>query len=183
MKLTFCIILSLFTLTSIAAEIKFKSPELQKLHAVVKTIKTIPLFDMEICKVKLDREVINSSRLSYHEFEKQLLTSLKKQVSQKELVDINNVHTLKELFNYTNFSSFSGVLDNTFCFVNLPKSKVGEHEDRKKLFQAIQEVSDKITFAVLLDDGIEQGTNVSKLYVYGVDSSSKEAFAIKSEVE
>jgi hypothetical protein len=180
-NLTFCIILISFSMTSYAANIKFKSPELQKLHEIVKDIKTIPLLNVEICKVNLDKELIKPEVKM--PVEEEIFDRLKVQVSEKEQVDIGNIHTLKELFDHTNFSSFSGVLDNTFCFVNLPNSKIGTHEDRVKLFETIKEISTKIKFAVLLDDGYSQGTDVTKLYVYGVDPSSEEAFAIKSQVE
>lgn len=177
---TFCIILLGLSTQVLASEIKFNSPELQKLHAVVKDIKAVPLFDMEICKVELGKELITEKT----EVETSvIIDKLKEQVSEKENVDIANVHTLKELFNYTNFSSFSGVLDNTFCFVNLPQNAISQHADRVKLFEVIKEISSKVNFAVLLDDGIEQGTNITKLHVYGVDTQSNEAFAIKAEVE
>ena len=185
MKLTFCITFVgfIFTISTARAEdIKFKSEELQKLHSVIKHIKAVPLLNMEICKLKLDREVIASPAIIETEND-ELIAKLKAQVSEKEKVDIGNVHTLKELFSNTNFSSFSGVLDNTFCFVNLPQNELGNHEDRVKLFNAIKEVAGKINFAVLLDDGIDQGTNVTKLYVYGLDPDSNEAYAIKSDVE
>lgn len=182
MKLTFCIFLIVSLNTVMAEEIKFKSLELQKLHSVVKTIKAVPLLNLEVCKLKLDREVIPSPAIVEPEND-ELIEKLKEQVSEKEKVDIGNVHTLKELFNNTNFSTFSGVLDNTFCFVNLPQNELGEHQDRVKLFDAIKEVAGKINFAVLLDDGIDQGTNVTKLYVYGLDANSNEAYAIKSDVE
>jgi hypothetical protein len=180
---TFCIISLLFAFNLHAEEISFKSEELKKLHSVVKNIKTVPLLNLEICKVQLGKEVISNPAAVPREENDELITKLKEQVSEKEQVDIANVHTLKELFNNTNFSSFSGVLDNTFCFVNLPQNELGEHEDRVKLFDAIKEVAGKINFAVLLDDGIDQGTNVTKLYVYGLDPNSNEAYAIKSNVE
>ncbi len=165
-----------------AEEVKFKSEELQKLHSIVKHIKAVPLLNMEVCKVKLGKEVIPNAPVIETEND-ELIAKLKEQVSEKEKVDIANVHTLKELFNNTNFSSFSGVLDNTFCFVNLPQNELGSYQDRIKLFDAIKEVANKINFAVLLDDGIDQGTNVTKLYVYGLDPNSNEAYAIKSDVE
>jgi hypothetical protein len=189
MSFTFCIIFSMagamFSLITKAEEIKFQSPDLQKLHAVVKHIKAVPLMNMEICKLKLDKEVITEEAQVQPEVKinDELIDKLKAQVSKKENVSIGNVHTLPELYNNTNFSSFSGVLDNTFCFVNLPQGQIGDHQDRVKLFEAIKEVSENINFAVLLDDGIDQGTNVTKLYVYGVDSVSKEAYAIKADVE
>lgn len=186
MKLTFCIILVFLTGQIMAEEIKFKSVDLQKLHAVVKHIKAVPLMNLEICKVKLGKEVIPSAALAETPIEEEndeVIAKLKIQVSKKENVAITNVHTLSELFNNTNFSTFSGVLDNTFCFVNLPQDQIGVHEDRVKLFNAIQEVSNHINFAVLLDDGVDQGTNVTKLYVYGVDENTNEAYAIKSDVE
>ena len=181
MKFTFCIIVAFISSHLMSAELSFKSPELQKLHSVVKNIKTIPLFNLDICKVKLGKEVIPSVEQKAQQDE--IIAKLKVKVSEKEGVDISNIHSLKELFEYTNFSTFSGVLDNTFCFVNLPQDKLGQHQDRVKLFNAIKEVSDKLKFAVLLDDGLDQGRNVTKLYVYGVDPISNEAYAIKADVE
>ncbi len=179
MKFTFCIILFLLAGHIQAEEIKFKSPDLQKLHAVVQHIKAVPLLNMEICKLKLGKEVIPADApiVVPEDENDELIAKLKAQVSEKENVAISNVHTLSELFNNTNFSSFSGVLDNTFCFVNLPQDQIGAYEDRVKLFNAIKEVSANINFAVLLDDGLDQGTNVTKLYVYGIDANSNEAYA------
>lgn len=183
-KLTFCKILLIlfFANKSALAEITFKSIELQKLHEVVKTIKTVPLLNKEICKLNLDKEVIRTE-VKKPSDEVEVIDKLKSQVSQKENVDIDNIHSLKELFDHTNFSSFSGVIDNTFCFVNLPSRDLTTYEDRVKLFDTIKGLSEKIKFAVLLDDGFNQGIDLTRLYVYGVDIESKEAFAIKTEVE
>lgn len=180
MKFTFCIIFMISMSYVCSEEIAFKSTELQKLHTIVKDIKAVPLLNLEICKLKLGKEVILSEDNIKND---ELIAKLKVQVSEKENVSIENVHSLKELFNNTNFSSFSGVLDNTFCFVNLPQSEIGEYKDRVKLFNAIKEASDKIKFAVLYDEGIDQGTNITKLYVYGVDANFNEAYAIKADVE
>ena len=156
-KFTFCIIF-IFGINNIfSEEMNFKSEELRKLHEIVKYIKAVPLLNLEVCKVKLGKEVVSGPQKLSREENNELITNLKEQVSEKENVDIANIHTLKELFNNTNFSSFSAVLDNTFCFVNLPQSELGEYEDRVKLFNTIKEVSSKINFAVLLDDGIDQG--------------------------
>lgn len=182
-KLTFCKILSfLFCASLSASEMKFKSAELQNLHEVVKTIKAVPLLNIEICKVSLGKEVINTG-VKKPSDDIEVVEKLKVQVSKSENVDIDNVHTIKELLNATNFSSFSSVLDNTFCFVNVPSRKLETYSDRVKLFDAVKGLSNKIKFAILFDDGFSQGIDLTRLYIYGIDVDTKEAFAIKNEVE
>ena len=176
---TFCIILSLFVFSA-KAEFEFQSPELQKLHDTVKNIKAVPFMNLDMCKIKLGKEVLGlSNKLNNDDS----IEKLKTVVSAKENVDISNIHSLKELFNNRNFSSLSSVIDNTFCFVNLPQDQISEYQDRIELFNTLKSISDKVKFVVLFDDGFEQGSNVTKLYVYGVDSISQEAYAIKADVE
>jgi hypothetical protein len=159
----------------------FLSQDLEKLKATAEQIKDVPLEGRQVCQVSFSQELYAQEL----EVEPPHYPILKEYIAQTAHFTLDRIFAVPEVFEVTGFKSMSDLIDNTYCFVNLPIDQLEQYEDRVKLLNVLLEISGSIKVAVAFEDFKNEETQMTEtlLFTYFYDENTKEFFALQNRIQ